>query len=140
MKLFAISDIHGATKPIEKAAPLIRESDWVVIAGDITHTKTRWLPIRAALRKAVTCPSKSVRTLWLSPKEWTINQAKKRRRSGNHLLNDGFNGLDFPDQSACLAGPESRTLIIAGGVGVAIQFVGNFFRRDFGQSFFNPGR
>lgn len=41
MKLFAVSDIHGATKPIEKAAPLIRESDWVVIAGDITHTKTR---------------------------------------------------------------------------------------------------
>ena len=41
MKLFAISDIHGATKPIEKAAPLIRESDLVVIAGDITHTRTR---------------------------------------------------------------------------------------------------
>lgn len=41
MKLFAVSDIHGATKPIEKAAPLIRESDWVVIAGDITHTRTR---------------------------------------------------------------------------------------------------
>jgi len=41
MKLFAVSDIHGATKPIEKAAPLIREADWVVIAGDITRTKTR---------------------------------------------------------------------------------------------------
>jgi len=41
MKLFAVSDIHGATKPIEKDAPLIRESDLVVIAGDITHTKTR---------------------------------------------------------------------------------------------------
>jgi uncharacterized protein len=41
MKIFAISDIHGATKPIENAAPLIREADWVVIAGDITHTKTR---------------------------------------------------------------------------------------------------
>ena len=41
MKLFAISDIHGATKPIDKAAPLIREADWVVIAGDITRTKTR---------------------------------------------------------------------------------------------------
>jgi Icc-related predicted phosphoesterase len=41
MKLFAVSDIHGATKPIENAAPLIREADWVVIAGDITHTKTR---------------------------------------------------------------------------------------------------
>jgi predicted phosphodiesterase len=35
MKLFAISDIHGATKPIDKAAPLIREADWVVISGDI---------------------------------------------------------------------------------------------------------
>ena len=41
MKLFVISDIHGATKPIEKAASLIREADWVVIAGDITRTKTR---------------------------------------------------------------------------------------------------
>jgi len=41
MKLFAISDIHGATKPINKAAPLIRAADWVVVAGDITHTKTR---------------------------------------------------------------------------------------------------
>jgi Icc-related predicted phosphoesterase len=41
MKLFAISDIHGATKPIEEAAPLIRAADWVVISGDITHKKTR---------------------------------------------------------------------------------------------------
>ena len=41
MKLFAISDIHGATKPIEKAAMLIREADWVVISGDITRAKTR---------------------------------------------------------------------------------------------------
>jgi Icc-related predicted phosphoesterase len=41
MKLFAISDIHGATKPIEKAATLIREADWVVISGDITRAKTR---------------------------------------------------------------------------------------------------
>lgn len=41
MKLFAISDIHGATKPVEKAAELIREADWVVIAGDITSTRTR---------------------------------------------------------------------------------------------------
>ncbi len=41
MKLFAISDIHGATKPIDASAPLIREADWVVIAGDITRTKTR---------------------------------------------------------------------------------------------------
>ena len=41
MRLFAISDIHGATKPIDESAPLIREADWVVIAGDITRTKTR---------------------------------------------------------------------------------------------------
>jgi Icc-related predicted phosphoesterase len=41
MKFFAVSDIHGATKPIEKAATLIREADWVVIAGDITSAKTR---------------------------------------------------------------------------------------------------
>ncbi len=41
MKLFVMSDIHGATKPIEKAARLISEADWVVIAGDITSKKTR---------------------------------------------------------------------------------------------------
>ncbi|PKN67764.1 MAG: hypothetical protein CVU54_16395 [Deltaproteobacteria bacterium HGW-Deltaproteobacteria-12] len=41
MKLFVMSDIHGATKPIEKAALLIREADLVVIAGDITRSKTR---------------------------------------------------------------------------------------------------
>ncbi len=41
MKIFAISDIHGATRSIEKAAHLIREADAVVISGDITHTKTR---------------------------------------------------------------------------------------------------
>lgn len=41
MRLLSISDIHGATKPIEKAAQLIREADCVVIAGDLTHSKTR---------------------------------------------------------------------------------------------------
>ncbi len=41
MKLFAISDIHGATKPIEEAAALIRAADAVIVSGDITHTKTR---------------------------------------------------------------------------------------------------
>ena len=41
MKLFVISDIHGATTPIEKAALLIREADLVIIAGDITRSKTR---------------------------------------------------------------------------------------------------
>jgi Icc-related predicted phosphoesterase len=41
MKLFTISDIHGATKPIGEAASLIREADWVVISGDLTRSKTR---------------------------------------------------------------------------------------------------
>lgn len=41
MKLLAISDIHGALKPIEKAAFLLRASDWIVVAGDITRSKTR---------------------------------------------------------------------------------------------------
>ncbi len=41
MRLFAASDIHGALTPINNAAPLIREADWVVIAGDLTRTKTR---------------------------------------------------------------------------------------------------
>lgn len=41
MKLFAISDIHGATKPIEAAAALIRAADGVVVSGDITRGKTR---------------------------------------------------------------------------------------------------
>jgi Icc-related predicted phosphoesterase len=41
MILFVMSDIHGATKPIDESAPLIRKADWVVIAGDVTRTKTR---------------------------------------------------------------------------------------------------
>ena len=41
MKLFAISDIHGALQPIDAAAHLIRQADGVIIAGDITRTKTR---------------------------------------------------------------------------------------------------
>jgi len=41
MKLFAISDIHGATQPIEAAAALIRAADGVVVSGDITRGKTR---------------------------------------------------------------------------------------------------
>ena len=41
MKLFAISDIHGATKPIEKAAGFIRAADAVVISGDLTRNKSR---------------------------------------------------------------------------------------------------
>jgi uncharacterized protein len=41
LKLFTISDIHGATKPIEEAAQLIREADWVVVSGDLTRSKTR---------------------------------------------------------------------------------------------------
>lgn len=41
MKIFAVSDIHGATKPVREAAPFIRAADWVVIAGDITRSKTR---------------------------------------------------------------------------------------------------
>jgi Icc-related predicted phosphoesterase len=41
MKLFAISDIHGATRPIDEAAALIRAADGVVIAGDLTRSRTR---------------------------------------------------------------------------------------------------
>jgi Icc-related predicted phosphoesterase len=41
MKLLVMSDIHGATEPLQQAAALIREADWVVLAGDITGDKTR---------------------------------------------------------------------------------------------------
>lgn len=41
MKIFVISDIHGATAPIEKAATLIRTADRIIISGDITRTRTR---------------------------------------------------------------------------------------------------
>lgn len=41
MRLFAVSDIHGATEPLDAAAPLLTAADWVVIAGDITRGKTR---------------------------------------------------------------------------------------------------
>lgn len=41
MRLFVVSDIHGAKEPLEAAAPLLMAADWVVIAGDITRGKTR---------------------------------------------------------------------------------------------------
>lgn len=41
IKLFVISDIHGATKRIEQAAPEIQAADMVVICGDITRKKTK---------------------------------------------------------------------------------------------------
>jgi Icc-related predicted phosphoesterase len=41
MKIFAISDIHGALRPIEAASGLLEDSDFVVISGDITRNGTK---------------------------------------------------------------------------------------------------
>mgnify|MGYP000878864909 FL=1 len=41
MKIFCMSDIHGAVGAIEKAGPLISQADLVVVAGDITRLKNR---------------------------------------------------------------------------------------------------
>ena len=41
MKIFCMSDIHGAVGAIAKAGPLISQSDLVVVAGDITRLKNR---------------------------------------------------------------------------------------------------
>ena len=41
MKIFAISDIHGALKPIELASDHIKRSDLIVISGDISKSGTR---------------------------------------------------------------------------------------------------
>ncbi len=41
MRLFVISDIHGAKEPFEAAAPLLQAADWIVVAGDLTRGKTR---------------------------------------------------------------------------------------------------
>lgn len=41
LKLLVLSDIHGATGPIDAAAALIGGADAVVVAGDLTRTKTR---------------------------------------------------------------------------------------------------
>lgn len=41
MKLFAIADLHGALAPIDTAEDQIRESDIVIITGDITKKGTR---------------------------------------------------------------------------------------------------
>jgi uncharacterized protein len=40
MKIFAISDIHGATKPLELASAEISAADLVIISGDISRTGT----------------------------------------------------------------------------------------------------
>jgi len=41
MKIFAISDIHGALKPIELASDYIKNSDLIIISGDISKHGTR---------------------------------------------------------------------------------------------------
>lgn len=41
MKIFAISDIHGALKPIELASRHIQQADVVTISGDISKRGTR---------------------------------------------------------------------------------------------------
>ncbi|MBN1655611.1 MAG: metallophosphoesterase family protein [Deltaproteobacteria bacterium] len=41
MKIFAISDIHGALRPIENALSYIRDADLVTISGDISKSGTK---------------------------------------------------------------------------------------------------
>ncbi len=41
MKIFAISDIHGFTKAIDQTANLIKNSDIVIICGDITKNGSK---------------------------------------------------------------------------------------------------
>jgi Icc-related predicted phosphoesterase len=41
MKIFAISDIHGALKPIERALDTIEKADLVTISGDISKSGTK---------------------------------------------------------------------------------------------------
>ena len=41
MRLFVVSDIHGAKAPFEAAAEFLRAADWIVIAGELTRGKTR---------------------------------------------------------------------------------------------------
>jgi Icc-related predicted phosphoesterase len=96
MKLFAISDIHGATKPIDEAAPLIREADWVVIAGDITRTK-----MRAEAADVIACLEKySTRILavhgnWdsLEVKDFLEEKGYSLHGKGRMLEGIGFFGL-----------------------------------------------
>jgi len=41
MKIFAISDIHGALKPIEHALDTIEKADLITISGDISKSGTK---------------------------------------------------------------------------------------------------
>jgi hypothetical protein len=96
MKLFAISDIHGATKPIDEAAPLIREADWVVIAGDITRTKTRAeaADVIACLEQYSTCIL-AVHGNWdrLEVKDFLEEKGYSLHGKGRMLEGIGFFGL-----------------------------------------------
>ena len=96
MKLFAISDIHGATKPIDEAAPLIREADWVVIAGDITRTKTRAeaADVIACLEQYSTCIL-AVQGNWdrLEVKDFLEEKGYSLHGKGRMLEGIGFFGL-----------------------------------------------
>jgi predicted phosphodiesterase len=82
MKLFNISDIHGSTKPIDEAAPLIRAADWVVISGDLTRSKTR---DEAA---ETTTPSNNIRPASL-PSTATGTDWRKRLPRRNYTLSIG---------------------------------------------------
>ncbi len=41
MKIFVMSDIHGAVRSIERASEIMARSDLILIAGDITRSKSR---------------------------------------------------------------------------------------------------
>ena len=96
MKLFAISDIHGATKPIEAAAALIRAADGVVVSGDITRGKTR-----SEAEEVVACIEQySTRILavhgnWDRPEVMTFLEDKgySLHGTGRTLDGTGFFGL-----------------------------------------------
>lgn len=91
MKIFAVSDIHGAIKPIENAAPLIRAADAVVIAGDITHTKTR-----AEAADVVACMEQYARRIFAVHGNWDrvevkdFLEEKAYSLHGRGLVSDGI--------------------------------------------------
>lgn len=93
MKIFAVSDIHGAIKPIENAATQIRAADAVVIAGDITHTKTR-----AEAADVVACMEQYARRILAVHGNWDRVEVKDfLEEKGYSLHGRGlvFDGIGF---------------------------------------------
>lgn len=122
MKIFVISDIHGAIKPIEEAASLIRAADLVVVCGDITRKKTR-----AEAVDVITCLEQYAKNIvavhgnWdrLEVLEYLVEKGFSLHGRGRMINGIGFSGVGgsspTPIRTATTYSEEEIALILQAG-------------------------